>query len=58
MLGIHVGDTVNIDVKNKTIILSKKTQDHDVFQKMSQKHAKKRSQKQLKKELSQRFKEE
>lgn len=55
LLGISVGDTVNIDVNDGKIIISKQTSDEDIFQKMSKKHALTLSTKQIRKDLKERF---
>lgn len=55
LLGISVGDTVNIDVNDGKIIISKQTSDEEIFQKMSKKHALTLSTKQIRKDLKERF---
>lgn len=55
LLGIGVGDKVNIDVNDGKIIIAKQTSDEDIFQKMSEKHVLTLSTKQIKKELKERF---
>ena len=55
LLGIGVGDKVNIDVENGKIIISKQINIEDIFQKMSKKHALTLSTKEIKKELKERF---
>lgn len=55
LLGIGVGDKVNIDVNDGKIIIAKQTSDEDIFQKMSEKHALTLSTKQIRKDLQKRF---
>ena len=58
LLSIHIGDKMNIDIKNKKIIIQKEQSIQDVFQQMSNKHAKKISMEEIKKELAHRYQDE